>query len=122
MTFLLTHWKIILLVVYSIAVPVYFSVTSDGAVKNMESALDASQESNKKQMKVLRDAMDDQRKAYDKMFSEYQQKMKKLEEDYQKDLKQVKDKQAKQQKDLQDRFADPKAVDKELEERFGLRK
>ncbi len=122
MAFILSHWKIIVLILYSVAVPVYFSISSDNAVKKMESALDISQQSNQKQIKVLQDAVKDQREAYDKMFKDYQDKVKKLEEDYQKDLKQVKDKQAKQQKDLQERFADPKVVDKELEERFGLKK
>tara|TARA_R110000868_G_scaffold234694_1_gene488392 strand:+ start:17 stop:385 length:369 start_codon:yes stop_codon:yes gene_type:complete len=122
MAFILQHWKLIAGIAYTIAIPVYFSIKSDNAVKNMESALDTSQQSNQKQIKVLQDAVKDQREAYDKMFKDYQDKIKKLEEDYQKDLKQVKDKQAKQQKDLQERFADPKVVDKELEERFGLKK
>lgn len=122
MTFLLTHWKLILAIVYGISVPIYFSISSDKAVKNMESALESSQESNKKQLEVLQNSLEDQRVAYDKMFKDYQAKMAKLEEDYQKDLKKVTDKQAVQQKQLADRFTDPKAVDEELEKRFGLKK
>jgi sucrose-6-phosphate hydrolase SacC (GH32 family) len=122
MGLLISNWKIILAIICGISVPIYFSITSDKAVKNMESALQSSQESNKKQLQVLQNSLEEQRIAYDKMFKDYQIKMAKLEEDYQKDLKKVADKQIIQQKQLTDRFADPKAVDEELEKRFGLKK
>ncbi len=123
MTFLIQYWKLIAGAAYIIAVPVYFYVTASSANKNLETALEISQASNQKQISILRESLEDQRVAYEKMFNEYQEKMNAAQKEHETELAKIKKAQADQQWQLSQKFkADPTAVNEELEKRFGLKK
>ena len=123
MALILQHWKLIAGIAYSIAVPVYFYITASSANKNLQTALETSQVSNQKQISILRNSLEDQRVAYEKMFNEYQEKMNAAQKQHDEELTKIKKAQADQQWQLSQRFkADPTAVNDELEKRFGLKK
>ena len=103
--------------------PVYFYVTASSANKNLETALETSQASNQKQISILRESLEDQRVAYEKMFNEYQEKMNAAQKQHEIEIDKIKKAQADQQWQLSQKFkADPAAVNEELEKRFGLKK
>ena len=123
MTFLIQYWKLIAGAAYIIAVAVYFYVTASNANKNLETALETSQASNQKQISILRESLEDQRVAYEKMFNEYQEKMNAAQKQHELEIDKIKKAQADQQWQLSQKFkADPAAVNEELEKRFGLKK
>ena len=114
---ILKHWKILLLIAYAIAVPLYFHQSTKG----MQQALDSSRESSQKQITILENALEDQRVYYDQLFTEYQEKIEAEEVRYQEELDKIKQKQASQQKELSKRFREnPSAVSDELSKRYGL--
>jgi ABC-type transport system involved in cytochrome bd biosynthesis fused ATPase/permease subunit len=114
---ILKHWKILLLLAYGIAVPLYFYQSTKGIQK----ALDASRESSDNQIKILKTSMEDQRKTYDKMFDEYRAKMEAEEVRYQQEIDKIKQTQVTQQKQLSKRFKEnPSEIDNTLMEKYGL--
>jgi hypothetical protein len=111
------NWKIILALIYAIAVPLYFYNSNRETAK----ALDIAQKSSDQQIQVMKTAMDSQKIAYDKMFEEYKQRLDAEEERYNKELQAIKDGQKAQQYKLSGLFKNsPQAVDDELSKRYGL--
>ena len=114
---ILKHWKILLLLAYGVAVPLYFMKSN----KAMEQALDASRESSNNQIKILQTSMEEQRKAYDKMFDEYRVKMEAEEKRYNEEIEKIKTTQASQQRQLSKRFKEnPSEINNTLMEKYGL--
>ena len=114
---ILKYWKILLLLAYGIAVPLYFYQSTKG----MQKALDASRESSDNQIKILKTSMEDQRKAYDKMFDEYRVKMEAEEKRYNEEIEKIKATQASQQRQLSKRFKEsPSEISNTLMEKYGL--
>ena len=111
------NWKLILALIYAIAVPLYFYNSNRETAK----ALDIAQKSSDQQIQVMKTAMDSQKAAYDKMFEEYKQRLDAEEERYNKELQAIKDGQKAQQYKLSGLFKNsPQAVDDELSKRYGL--
>lgn len=116
-SFIKQYWKLLLLLAYAIAVPLYFHQSTKG----MQQALDASRESSNNQIKILQTSMEEQRKAYDKMFDEYRAKMEAEEIRYQQEIDKIKQTQVTQQKQLSKRFKEnPSEIDNTLMEKYGL--
>ena len=111
------NWKIILALIYAIAVPLYFYNSNRATAK----ALDIAQKSSDQQIQVMKTAMDTQKAAYDKMFEDYKQRLNAEEERYNKELQTIKDNQKVQQGKLAGLFkSNPQAVNDELSKRYGL--
>jgi|APGre2960657404_1045060.scaffolds.fasta_scaffold48832_2 hypothetical protein len=115
--FIKQYWKLILLLAYGIAVPLYFHQST----KAMGKALDTSRESSNNQIKILQTSLEDQKKAYDKMFDEYRLKMEAEEKRYNEELEKIKTTQITQQKQLSKRFKEnPSEISNTLMEKYGL--
>ena len=111
------NWKVVLALIYAVAVPLYFYNSNRETAK----ALDIAQKSSDQQIQVMKTAMDSQKVAYDKMFEEYKQRLDAEEERYNKELQAIKDGQKAQQYKLSGLFKNsPQAVDDELSKRYGL--
>jgi len=117
MTFILQHWKIGMAVVYAIVIPFYFNQSSKSAFQAME----ASQESSKKQIYILKNEIEEQRKVYNQMFDDYKKKLDEAQAKYDEELESIKKNQKKQQKKMAETFKnDESAIDEELQKRYGL--
>ena len=93
------------------------------ALPILQQAMDASQTSNRQQIELLQNALEDQRLAYDKMFKEYQEKLNAAQKEHETEMAKIKKTQADQQWQLSQKFkTDPAAINEELEKRFGLKK
>ena len=114
---ILKYWKILLLLAYGIAVPLYFHQSTKG----MQKALDASRESSQNQINILKSNIEVQKLAYEKMFNEYRAKMEEEDARYKQELEKIKTTQASQQKILSKRFKDnPSEINNTLMEKYGL--
>ena len=117
LSFIKQYWKIILALVYAIAIPLYFYQSTKG----MQKALDTSRESSNNQITILQDALTKQSAEYDKMFKEYQAKVEEEENRYNEELRKIKETQAVQQRQLSKRFKDnPSSISDELTKRYNL--
>lgn len=115
--FIKQYWKLLLLLAYAIAVPLYFHQSTKG----IQQAFDSSRESSQKQISILEGALEDQRLYYDQLFQEYQDRMDAEELRYEEELTKIKETQASQQKQLAKRFKEnPSAISDELSKRYGL--
>lgn len=116
-SFIKQYWKVILILAYAVAVPLYFYQSTKG----MQKALDVSRESSNNQITILQDALTKQSAEYDKMFKEYQTRIDEEEKRYNEEIKQIKETQASQQRQLSKRFKEnPSAISDELSKRYNL--
>jgi hypothetical protein len=111
------NWKLVISLGYAVIVPLYFNQTSKSAVKAME----ASQESSKKQIYILKNEIEEQRRVYNQMFDDYKKKLDEAQAKYDEELESIKKNQKKQQKKMAETFKnDESAIDEELQKRYGL--
>lgn len=117
LNFIKSYWKIILALLYAIAVPLWFYQSNRALVQ----ALEISDNSSKQQIQVLKNNIDTQKAAYDKLFEEYKQKLEYEEQRYNKELADIKTKQEQQQGKLSGLFRrNPTSINDELSKRYGL--
>lgn len=115
--FIKQYWKLILLLAYSIAIPLYFYQST----KNMQKGLDSSRDSSQHQIDILKTSMQQQTVAYEKMFNDYREATKQEEIRYKEEIEYIKKTQVLQQKQLSKRFKEnPSEIDKTLIEKYGL--
>lgn len=115
--FVKANWKLIAAGVYALIIPLYFNQSSKSAFKAME----ASQESSKKQIHILKNEMEEQRRVYNQMFDDYKKKLDEAQAKYDEELESIKKNQKKQQKKMAETFKnDETAIDEELQKRYGL--
>ena len=116
-SFIKQYWKLLLLLAYAIAIPLYFHQSTKG----VQQTFDSSRESSQTQINILEGALEDQKLYYDQLFQEYQERMDAEEVRYDEELEKIKQTQVTQQKQLSKKFKDnPSAISDELSKRYGL--
>lgn len=116
-SFLKENWKAVLAIVYAIAVPLYFYMST----KTTEQALEASRNSSKEQIEILQSTIDEQNAYYNVVFEQYAAMLEEEESRHNQQIQRIEQIQQYQQSLLSQKFnQDPTTITEELKKRYGL--
>jgi hypothetical protein len=111
------YWKAVLAIVYAIAVPLYFYLST----RITEQALETSINSSKKQIEVLQSTIDEQSAYYTVMFEQYAALIEQEESRHNEQIQNIQQIKQYQQSLLSQKFnQDPTAITEELKKRYNL--
>ena len=112
------YWKLILALLYAIAIPLYFHQSNKGAALS----LDLATNSANIQIEELQDSMIEQKQFYDDLIINYQEEFDRIEEKYQIQQKELQEVKRKQKSAFVRRWKkNPSSINEELQKRFSIK-
>jgi len=115
--FIKQNWKIGIAIIYAVAIPMYFYLTT----AKINKALDTSNESNKKQIEILESTITEQQMYYDQLFEDYRVSFEYESERHDTEIRKIYETQEYQQSLLVDKLKkDPMQITIILKDRYKL--